>query len=79
MGWYMKIVHFKLKEYMDRNKITQAKLAQDTNLAPNTVKAYYHDDVIRAELRVIAVLCNYLKCDICDIMALEDMQQTEIE
>lgn len=68
----MKRVRLKLKDFMDQHGITQAKLAQDTNLAPNTVKAYYHGDVLRAELRVIALLCDYLKCDICDIMSLED-------
>lgn len=68
----MKVVRLKLKEYMDHRGITQAKLAQDTSLAPNTVKVYYHDGVMRAELRVIAKLCEYLECDICDIMVLED-------
>jgi DNA-binding Xre family transcriptional regulator len=68
----MKVVRLKLKEYMDRRGITQAKLAREANLAPNTVKVYYHGGVMRAELRVIAKLCEYLQCDLCDIMALED-------
>lgn len=68
----MKVVRLKLKEQMAHRNITQAKLAQDTRLAPNTVKAYYHEDVLRADLRVIARLCEYLDCDLNDLMVLED-------
>lgn len=71
----MKVVRLKLKEYMDHHGITQAKLARETNLAANTIKGYYHEGVMRPELRVIAKLCEYLECDICDIMVLEDEKE----
>ncbi len=71
----MKVVRLKLKEQMADRNITQAKLVNDTQLAPNTVKAYFHEDVIRADLRVIAKLCEYLDCDIKDLMVLEDMSE----
>lgn len=70
----MKVVRLKLKDYMDQHHVTQAKLAKDTKLAPNTIKSYYHGDVIRAELRVVALLCDYLMCDLCDIMVLEEKE-----
>ena len=71
----MKVIRLQLKELMTGRDITQAKLVQDTKLAPNTVKAYYHEDVIRADLRVIAKLCEYLACDIEDLMVLEDVNK----
>lgn len=68
----MKTVRVKLKDCMQKRGISQAKLTRETKLSPNTVKGYYHGDVIRAELRVVAILCEYLQCDISELMVLEE-------
>lgn len=60
------IEEYRLKHGISKNKIVLGAEVQRTQL-----QKYYHKDVARVDLNVLARICNYLDCDISDLMHYE--------
>lgn len=63
-GYYL----FKLKQILNNNNISINKLMRDTNTDFKVIKRLLTGDLLRIDIIVLARLCDYLKCDITDII-----------
>ena len=63
-GYYL----FKLGKLLNDKKISINKLMRDTNTDFKVIKRIMNGDIARIDITVLARLCDYLKCDITDII-----------
>lgn len=63
-GYYL----FKLDKILSEQKISKNKLMRDTNTDFKVIQRIATGDLVRIDILVLARLCNYLKCDIDDIV-----------
>lgn len=59
---------FKLKELLEKRKISINKLMRDTNTDYKVLKRILTGELVRIDIFVIARLCDYLNCSIIDII-----------
>ena len=59
---------FKLKDLLEKRKISINKLMRDTNTDYKVLKRILTGELVRIDIFVIARLCDYLKCTITDIV-----------
>ena len=62
---------FKLGNLLDEKKISKNKLSQDTETDYKVVTRYINGDLTRLDINILERLCNYLDCDISDIVELK--------
>ena len=62
--------YFKLGNLLDKKKISRNKLSQDTETDYKVVTRYISGDLTRLDINILERLCNYLDCDISDIIEL---------
>lgn len=62
------MVVFKVKELLEKNKISRYKLRQYTNLSYDRVNDYYFGRVKAIKTDEIEQLCSTLNCNIQDIV-----------
>ena len=63
--------YFKLGDLLDKKKISKNKLSQDTETDYKVVTRYINGDLTRLDINILERLCNYLDCDIADIVELK--------
>jgi putative transcriptional regulator len=63
-GYYL----FKLDDILKNKKISINKLMRDTNTDFKVLKRILSGELVRFDVFVVARLCNYLDCDITDII-----------
>ena len=63
-GYY----YFKLGQLLKRKHITLNKLITDTETDFKVIKRLINGDLVRIDIFVLARICNYLDCDIKDII-----------
>ena len=63
-GYYL----FKLEKLLDDKKISKNKIMRDTNTDFKVLKRLGRGDLARIDITVLARLCDYLDCDIKDIV-----------
>lgn len=63
-GYYM----FKLGQVLDNKNISINKLMRDTNTDYKVIKRMLTGELLRIDILVLARLCDYLKCNIEDII-----------
>ncbi len=63
-GYYL----FKLEQLLYDKNISINKLMRDTNTDYKVIKRLMTGDILRIDILVLARICNYLKCDITDIV-----------
>jgi len=61
-------INIKLKEILDRKKITRTSLARITGLRYEIIAQYYNGEVKRVDLVTVSKICHVLKCKINDIL-----------
>lgn len=59
---------FKLEQLIDDKDISINKLMRDTNTDFKVIKRILTGDLVRIDIFVIARLCDYLNCEITDII-----------
>lgn len=59
---------FKLEQLIDNKHISINKLMRDTNTDFKVIKRILTGDLVRIDIFVIARLCDYLNCEITDII-----------
>jgi len=59
---------FKLEQLIDNKDISINKLMRDTNTDFKVIKRILTGDLVRIDIFVIARLCDYLNCEITDII-----------
>ncbi len=63
--------YFKLGNLLEEKKISKNKLSQDTATDYKVVTRYINGDIGRPDLTVLERFCNYLDCEISDIIELK--------
>ena len=63
-GYYL----FKLDDLLKDNNISINKLMRDTNTDFKVIKRIMNGDIVRLDITVLARLCDYLECNITDIL-----------
>lgn len=63
--------YFKLGNLLAEKKISKNKLSQDTETDYKVVTRYINGDLTRLDINILERLCNYLDCDISDIIELK--------
>ena len=63
-GYYV----FKLEQILSDKEISINRLMRDTNTDFKVIKRLMNGDMIRIDIIVLARICDYLKCDITDIV-----------
>ena len=59
---------FKLEELLAKHNISKNKLVKDTGTDFKVINRLAQGDVMRIDIYVLARLCDYLKCDVEDIV-----------
>ncbi|MCI8404487.1 MAG: helix-turn-helix transcriptional regulator [Clostridia bacterium] len=57
-----------LEEYRLKHNISKNKLAINANVQRTQLQKYLSNDVARIDLGVLARICDYLECEISDIL-----------
>ncbi len=63
-GYYL----FKLDDVLKNRNISINKLMRDTNTDFKVIQRLMTGDLVRIDIMVVARLCDYLKCEITDIV-----------
>lgn len=66
------MIRIKLSEVLGREKMTRKKLAELTNVRPNTIGDMYNEKIHKIDLDVLDRICDVLKCDISDLLQYQD-------
>ncbi len=59
---------FKLEQLLDDRGINKRKLITDTGTDFKVVKRLATGEIVRIDIYVLARLCNYLNCNVSDIV-----------
>lgn len=73
----MKYLHMRLSELLKEKRISRAKLCRDLNLQRTNVNRYYRDEFQRIDANLIVRLCEYLDCEVADLLELRDDEERE--
>lgn len=73
----MKYLHLRLQELLTEKGISRTKLCRELNLQRTNVNKYYRDEFQRIDANLIVRLCEYLNCDIADLLELKDSTENE--
>lgn len=57
-----------LDEYMKKNGVTKYKLIQNCDVSRTQLNSYCNNKIARIDLPVLARVCDYLHCEIGDIL-----------
>jgi putative transcriptional regulator len=60
-----------LGNYLKSKGVSKSKLINGANLQRTQLNNYCNNKVSRIDLDVLARICNYLECDLSDIMVYE--------
>ena len=60
-----------LEEYRLRRNISKNKIVENAKVQRTQLQNYLHNKVARVDLDVLARICNYLGCEISDILKYE--------
>ena len=65
-------IELRLKEWMDRNRITRGALARNTDTRYEVINKWYNGEVEKMDLDVLARICCVLECSVSDILEYKD-------
>ena len=65
------------KELRENRKLTYRTVAKETGLAIGTLTAYMTQNVNRFDKSTLEVLCEYLSCDVGDLLKYSNDDQPE--
>ena len=63
--------YFKLNNLLAKKKISKNKLSQDTGTDYKVVTRYINGEIERLDLIALERFCNYLECELTDIVELK--------
>lgn len=57
-----------LEEYRLKHNVSKYKICRACNLQPTQLNAYCNNKLSRVDLDVLTRICDYLQCDLSDIL-----------
>ena len=70
-----KCLHLKLPELLEEKGISKTRLCKDLDLQRTNLNRYYRDDFQRIDATLIVKLCEYLNCDVSDLLELKESEK----
>ncbi|MDE6518896.1 MAG: helix-turn-helix transcriptional regulator [Ruminococcus sp.] len=61
-------IHITLESYLKERKISRYKIIKNCNVSQTQLNRYYRDQIERIDLDVLARICDYLQCEISDLL-----------
>lgn len=68
----MKYLHLRLPELLEEKGISRSKLCKDLDLQRTNLNRYYRDNFQRIDANLIVRLCEYLDCEISDLLEIRE-------
>lgn len=68
----MKHLHLRLPELLEEKGISRSRLCRDLDLQRTNLNRYYRDNFQRIDANLIVRLCEYLECDISDLLEIRE-------
>lgn len=68
-----KYLHIRINELLEERKISKNRTCKDLDLARGNFNRYCRDEFQRIDANLILKLCNYLKCDISDLIEIIEL------
>lgn len=62
------MIRIKLSEVLGRKKMTRKRLAELTNVRPNTIGDLYNEKIRKIDIDILDRICCILECDINDLL-----------
>ena len=68
----MKYLHLRINELLEEQEISKNKICKDLDLPRGNFNKYCRDDFQRIDANLLLKLCEYLKCDIADLLVIRE-------
>ena len=62
------MIHFRIKELLEKNKMSRYKLQQYSDLSYRRINDYYFNRVNLIKVEELDLLCDLLNCEVNDII-----------
>ncbi len=59
------------KERRENRRVTQKEIAYATGISQQALTGWVHNNVTKFEAGIVERLCEYFKCDLCDLLYFE--------
>lgn len=69
---HMRYLHLRLPELLEEKGISRTRLCRDLDLQRTNLNRYYRDNFQRIDANLIIKLCEYLNCDISDLLEIRE-------
>lgn len=68
----MKHIHMRIVELLTERGISKNRICKDLDIPRGNFNRYCRDEFQRIDANLVVKLCNYLECDIKDLLVLVD-------
>lgn len=68
----MKYIHLRIIELLEEKRISKTRICRDLNLQRGNFNRYCKDNFQRIDANLIVRLCEYLECDIADLLEIRE-------
>ena len=73
----MKYLHIRIVELLQEKKISKTRICNDLDLQRGNFNRYCRDEFQRIDANLIIKLCEYLDCDIPDLLEIREKDSAE--
>ncbi len=70
----MKYLHLRIMELLEEKKISKTRICKDLDLQRGNFNRYCKDNFQRIDANLIVRLCEYLECDISDLLEIREQE-----
>jgi len=70
----MKYLHMRITELLAERGISKTRICKDLDLQRGNFNRYCRDEFQRIDAALIIKLCEYLDCDISDLLELQEKE-----
>jgi len=67
-GELLNMIKINLSRMLGDRRMTQAELAEKSNIRPATINEMYHESIERVNLDYLSRICEVLDCEVDDIL-----------
>ena len=68
----MKHIHMRIVDLLEERGISKNQICKDLEIPRGNFNRYCRDEFQRIDANLVIKLCDYFKCEIQDLMVLED-------
>lgn len=68
----MKYLHIRIPELLEEKHISKTKICKELDLQRGNFNRYCRDEFQRVDANLIVRLCEYLECDIADLLEIRE-------